>query len=149
MERENESLSDYKTVDIVIAAFVWLEVQIWCISSGGALSSLQSIELSSVQSITLKTEKTEHWAAIQQFGGSFAWFNWSFQSLKVHILVQFLNLLPSHDEMAVCAYICLDISTFGVSTCTRPIWTLIFHINDIPLIFWIKHFGLMFQKFWQ
>ena len=29
--------------------------------------------------------------------------------------------------------VCLEISTFGVSTSTRPIYTLIFHIWDMPL----------------
>ena len=66
------------------------------------------------------------WHLLNHLFAAFNHFNQFFWSSFSNVCLHTL-----HGSLRFC--VCLEISTFGVSACTRPIYTLIFHIWDMPL----------------
>ena len=152
IERGKLQTAGNKLVDIVISASIYSKMyHKWRIDFNvtftRALAKFKGS--SSVLNIELQIEKTEHWAADQQLGVTFDWFNCTFQPLQLQIFAEYLKRLGGQTDGELCFYICLGISTFRLSTGTRPTCTLIFHIYNIPLSVWNTHFGSVYQHLWQ
>ena len=138
-KRKSNSLIEIcklQSVDMVIAGAIFdrLHLKWWICFSVTVRRVLAKCTGSS--SVLNKNCKFEHrstdlhtntlWYLLNHLFAAFNHFNQFFWSSFSNVCLHTL-----HGSLRFC--VCLEISTFGVSACTRPIYTLIFHIWDMPL----------------
>ena len=131
------------------------ESLIWRIRNNELISAWRSARIlvkytgsSFVLRRTLLYQEMVHWPSYQQLRCLFTHETAAFAHLKFLFWLIF-SCLWRYTQMASSACVCLEISTFGASRCTRPTLTLIYLIYNMPLSIWSTFFGSVNQKFWQ